>query len=106
MGYEEVSKAYRNYDIEADRVMISRDVTLNESELAFSPTLSQESVDDTALDFGSMSISDEPCIMHLKQTGKRKNRSNSQEQAYQRTLPPRSGVGLEEASAPDNFESR
>jgi hypothetical protein len=68
--------------------------------------LPQEVVDDTALNFDSMSISDEPCIMHLKQTGKRKNRSNSQEQAYQRTLPPRSGVGLEEASAPDNFESR
>ena len=26
MGYEEVSKAYRVYDIEADRVVISRDV--------------------------------------------------------------------------------
>ena len=80
MGYEEVSKAYHIYDIEADRVMISRDVTYNESVFAFSPTLPQESVDDTALAFDSMIISDEPHPMQFKQTGKRKDRSNNQEQ--------------------------
>ena len=64
-----MSKAYRIYDIEADRVMISRDVTFNESKFAFSPTLPQETVDDTALDFDSMSISDELHPMQFKQTG-------------------------------------
>ena len=35
MGYEEVSKAYRVYDIEAGRVMITRDVTFDETNLDF-----------------------------------------------------------------------
>ena len=105
MGYEEVSKAYRVYDIEADQVVISRDVTFDESTFGFSPTLPQEIVDDTALDIKSMDISDEPRIMQFKQAGKRKSRSNSQEQVLQRTLPERRGTGLEEASSPDDFES-
>uniref|UniRef100_A0AAV1TXN3 Reverse transcriptase Ty1/copia-type domain-containing protein n=1 Tax=Peronospora matthiolae TaxID=2874970 RepID=A0AAV1TXN3_9STRA len=105
MGYEEVSKAYRVYDIEAEQVVISRDVTFDESTLGFSPTLPQEIVDDTALDIESMNISDEPHPMQFKQTGKRKSRSNSQEQVLQRTLLERRGTGLEEASAPDDSES-
>ena len=86
--------------------MISRDVTFNESKFAFSPTLPQETVDDTALDFDSMSISDELHPMQFKQTGKRKDRSNNQEQAFQRTPSARHGAGLEEASAPEDLESR
>ena len=86
--------------------MISRDVTFNESKFAFSPTLPQETVDDTALDFDSMSISDELHPMQFKQTGKRKDRSNNQEQAFQRTPSARHGAGLEEASAPEGLESR
>uniref|UniRef100_A0AAV1UX72 Retroviral polymerase SH3-like domain-containing protein n=1 Tax=Peronospora matthiolae TaxID=2874970 RepID=A0AAV1UX72_9STRA len=105
MGYEEVSKAYRVYDIEADQVVISRDVTFDEPTFGFSPTLPQEIVDDTALDVESMNISDEPHPMEFKQIGKRKSRSNSQEQALQRTLPERRGTGFEEASAPDDFET-
>uniref|UniRef100_A0AAV1UPL8 Reverse transcriptase Ty1/copia-type domain-containing protein n=1 Tax=Peronospora matthiolae TaxID=2874970 RepID=A0AAV1UPL8_9STRA len=105
MGYEEVSKSYRAYDIEADQVVISRDVTFDESTLGFSPRLLQEIVDDTALDIESMDISDEPHPMQFKQTGKRKSRSNSQEQVLQRTLLERRGTGLEEASAPDDSES-
>uniref|UniRef100_A0AAV1VJD1 Reverse transcriptase Ty1/copia-type domain-containing protein n=1 Tax=Peronospora matthiolae TaxID=2874970 RepID=A0AAV1VJD1_9STRA len=105
MGYEEVSKAYRVYDIEADQVVISRDVTFDEPTFGFSPTLPQEIVDDTALDIESMNISDEPHPMQFKQIGKRKSRSNSQEQALQRTLPERRGTGFEEASAPDDFET-
>uniref|UniRef100_A0AAV1UXY0 Reverse transcriptase Ty1/copia-type domain-containing protein n=1 Tax=Peronospora matthiolae TaxID=2874970 RepID=A0AAV1UXY0_9STRA len=105
MGYEEVSKAYRVYEIEADQVVISRDVTFDEPTFGFSPTLPQEIVDDTALDIESMNISDEPHPMEFKKTGKRKSRSNSQEQALQRTLPERRGTGFEEASAPDDFET-
>uniref|UniRef100_A0AAV1TK40 Retroviral polymerase SH3-like domain-containing protein n=1 Tax=Peronospora matthiolae TaxID=2874970 RepID=A0AAV1TK40_9STRA len=105
MGYEEVSKAYRVYDIGADQVVISRDVTFDESTFGFSPMLLQEIVDDTALDIESMNISDEPHPMQFKKIGKRKSRSNSQEQALQRTLPERRGTGFEEASAPDEFET-
>ena len=71
MGYEEVSKAYRVYDIEADQVMISRDVTFDESTFVFLQTLPQEIVDDTALEFDSINISDEHCTTQFKQTGKR-----------------------------------
>uniref|UniRef100_A0AAV1VCV7 Reverse transcriptase Ty1/copia-type domain-containing protein n=1 Tax=Peronospora matthiolae TaxID=2874970 RepID=A0AAV1VCV7_9STRA len=42
--------------------------------------------------------------MQFKQTGKRKSRSNSQEQVLQQTLLERRGTGLEEASALDDFE--
>ena len=105
MGYEEVSKAYRIYDIEAGQVVISRDVTFDESTFGFSPTLPQEIVDDTALEFDSINISDEPCTTQLKQTGKRKHRSSNQEQDFQRTIPARHAAGLEEASAPDDFVS-
>uniref|UniRef100_A0AAV1UEL5 Reverse transcriptase Ty1/copia-type domain-containing protein n=1 Tax=Peronospora matthiolae TaxID=2874970 RepID=A0AAV1UEL5_9STRA len=52
-----------------------------------------------------MNISDEPHPMQFKKTGKRKSRSNSQEQALQRTLPELRGTGLEEVSALDDFES-
>uniref|UniRef100_A0AAV1TFT7 Retroviral polymerase SH3-like domain-containing protein n=1 Tax=Peronospora matthiolae TaxID=2874970 RepID=A0AAV1TFT7_9STRA len=56
MGYEEVVKAYRVYDIEADQVVISRDVTFDESTFGFSPTLPQEIVHDTALDTESLTV--------------------------------------------------
>uniref|UniRef100_A0AAV1TK72 Integrase catalytic domain-containing protein n=1 Tax=Peronospora matthiolae TaxID=2874970 RepID=A0AAV1TK72_9STRA len=102
MGYEEVSKAYRVYDIEADQVVISHNATFDESTLGFSPMLPQENVDDTALDIESMIISDEPHPMQFKQNGKRKSRSNSQEQVLQRTLLKSRGAGLEEASTIDD----
>uniref|UniRef100_A0AAV1V0P1 Retroviral polymerase SH3-like domain-containing protein n=1 Tax=Peronospora matthiolae TaxID=2874970 RepID=A0AAV1V0P1_9STRA len=82
MGYEEVSKAYRVYDIEADQVVISRDVTFDESTFGFSPTLPQEIVDDTALDVESMNTSDAPHPMEFKQIGKRKSRSNAKNKFY------------------------
>ena len=85
--------------------MISRDVTFNKSTFGFSPTLPQEILEDTALDFESMNIGDGPHITQFKQAGKRKNRSNNQEQASQRILPARRGARLEEASAPEDFES-
>ena len=59
-----------------DHLVTSRDVTFDESTFAFSPTARQEIINDTALDFNSMDINDEPCIIQFKPTGKR-NRSNS-----------------------------
>ena len=104
LGYEEASKVYRIYDIEADQAVISRDVTFDESTFGFVQTLLQDVVDDAVLDFDSMSISSEPATTELKQTDKRKNRSNNQEQVFKR--PACHGAGLEEISAPDDFESR
>ncbi|KAG2876788.1 hypothetical protein PC115_g23527 [Phytophthora cactorum] len=49
LGYEEVSKAYRLYAIEAGQVVISRDVNFDESTFGLSPPISDEDVDD--LDF-------------------------------------------------------
>ena len=103
IGYEEVSKAYRIYDIEADQVVISRDVTFDKSTFGLSPALPQETVDDAVLDFDSMNISDELCTTQFKQTGKRKSRLNSHEQVNQRTRSAGSEAGLEEASAPNDF---
>ena len=49
MGYEEVSKAYLTYDIEADQVLISRDVTFDKSTFGFLLMLPQDVVDDAVL---------------------------------------------------------
>ncbi|KAG3002461.1 hypothetical protein PC120_g19715 [Phytophthora cactorum] len=54
LGYEEMSKAYRLYDIEAGQVVISRDVNFDESTFGLSPPISDEDVDD--LDFDSLDI--------------------------------------------------
>ncbi|POM76995.1 Hypothetical protein PHPALM_5696 [Phytophthora palmivora] len=58
LGYEEVSKAYRVYDIEAGKVVISRDVNFDESTFGLAQPISDEDVDDTALDFASLDIDD------------------------------------------------
>lgn len=42
MGYEKVSKAYRVNDIEAYQVVISRNITFDESTFSISTTLPQE----------------------------------------------------------------
>ncbi|KAG4029055.1 hypothetical protein PC123_g29080 [Phytophthora cactorum] len=57
LGYEEVSKAYRLYDIEAGQVVISRDVNFDESAFGLSPRISDEDVDD--LDVDSLDIDDD-----------------------------------------------
>ena len=49
MGYEEVSKAYRIYDIEADQVVISPDVTFDKSTFGSLPMMPQDVVDDAVL---------------------------------------------------------
>ena len=49
LGYEEVSKVYRVYDIEARQAIISRDVNFNESTFGCSPLLTYEDIDDFGL---------------------------------------------------------
>ena len=57
LGYEEVSKAYRVYDIEAGQVIISRDVNFDESAFGLSSATTDEDADD--FDFDSLELNDE-----------------------------------------------
>ncbi|KAG2962578.1 Retrovirus-related Pol polyprotein from transposon TNT 1-94 [Phytophthora cactorum] len=87
LGYEEVSKAYRLYDIEAGQVVISRDVTFDESSL--------------------ISDADTAGPTEFKQAGKRKVRSSDADGMSASSRSVRHATGLEEASAPDDsFERR
>ena len=56
MGYEEASKAYRVFDMEAGQVVITRDVNFDESAFGLSPTIPDEVVEDAALDFDLLAI--------------------------------------------------
>ena len=105
MGYEEVSKAYRVYDIEAKKVVISRDVNFDESVFGFSSLIDDEVLDN--FDFNTLDLNDEvsrPTI--FTQAGKRKSRSSNEDEAVSRPRAVRQRPGLEEASAPDNHPSR
>ncbi|KAG2887557.1 hypothetical protein PC114_g18783 [Phytophthora cactorum] len=83
LGYEEVSKAYRLYDIEAGQVVISRDVNFDESTFGLSPPISDEDVND--LDFDSLDIdNDGSRETEYKQAGKRKSRPSDEDEAARR----------------------
>ncbi|KAG3044906.1 hypothetical protein PI125_g27150 [Phytophthora idaei] len=100
LGYEEVFKAYRLYDIEAGQVVISRDVNFDESTFGLSPPISDEDVDD--LDFASLDIdNDGSRETEYKQAGKRKSRPSDEDEAGRRPRAVRYRPGLEEASAPN-----
>lgn len=102
MGYEEVSKAYRVFDIEAGQVMIIRDVTFDESKFGFSMEPSSEEVDDAMLDLDLLEINDDDMRqVNYKQTVKRKTRPSSN---VTRSAPRR--TGLEESSAPEELFAR
>uniref|UniRef100_A0AAV1U725 Reverse transcriptase Ty1/copia-type domain-containing protein n=1 Tax=Peronospora matthiolae TaxID=2874970 RepID=A0AAV1U725_9STRA len=105
VGYEEVSKAYRVYDIKAGQVVISRDVNFEESTFGLQLPITDEDVDD--LDFELLDLDDEELRqMEYKQTGKRKNRLNDEDTAPPRPRAVRQRPGLEESSAPENNSSR
>uniref|UniRef100_A0AAV1UKJ8 Integrase catalytic domain-containing protein n=1 Tax=Peronospora matthiolae TaxID=2874970 RepID=A0AAV1UKJ8_9STRA len=105
VGYEEVSKAYRVFDIEEGRVVVSRDVNFDESTFGLQLPITDEDVDD--LDFELLDLDDEELRqMEYKQTGKRKNRLNDEDTAAPRPRAVRQRPGLEESSAPENNSSR
>ena len=56
VSYEEVSKSYRVYDIDAQQVVICRDATFDESSLG---DLSVNISDKANLDFDALEISDD-----------------------------------------------
>ncbi|KAE8962877.1 hypothetical protein PR001_g29558 [Phytophthora rubi] len=97
MGYEERSKACRVYDIEAGQVVISRDVTFDESSFGESKAVANEEVDQLTDYFDDMQVPDESGPRVFTQAGKRKSRSDNQDRDNVRR--PRRGAGLEEASA-------
>ncbi|KAH7460339.1 Retrovirus-related Pol polyprotein from transposon TNT 1-94 [Phytophthora ramorum] len=108
LGYEQVSKAYRLYDIEAGQVVVSRDVNFDESAFGLSAHTSDEDVDDAALDLDALDLDDNdgPRQMSFKQAGKRKSRPSGDDDTARRSRPVRHRAGLEEASAPDVSSSR
>uniref|UniRef100_A0AAV1VBT5 Integrase catalytic domain-containing protein n=1 Tax=Peronospora matthiolae TaxID=2874970 RepID=A0AAV1VBT5_9STRA len=105
VGYEEVSKAYRVFDIEEGQVVVSRDVNFDESTFGLQLPITDEDVDD--LDFELLDLDDEELRqMEYQQTGKRKNRLNDEDTAAPRPRAVRQRPGLEESSAPENNSSR
>uniref|UniRef100_A0AAV1TDK8 Integrase catalytic domain-containing protein n=1 Tax=Peronospora matthiolae TaxID=2874970 RepID=A0AAV1TDK8_9STRA len=105
LGYEEVSKAYRVYDIEAGQVMVSRDVNFDESAFGMSMLISDDDVD--GLDFESIDLDDEePRPRHFKQTEKRKAQPSHDNDDASMPRAVRQRPGLEESSAPDDISSR
>ena len=107
MGYEEVSKAYRVYDIEAGQVVISRDVTFDESTFGFSTVSASDDDEDVALDLDSLDIGDDNVgPTTYQQTGKRKNHSRGVGSTPANTHSVTRGAGLEESSAPENTFQR
>ncbi|KAG6619109.1 putative integrase [Phytophthora cinnamomi] len=102
MGYEERSKAYRVYDIEAGQVVISRDVTFDESSFDDSKAADGEEVNRLTDVFDDMQVSDDSGTRVFTQAGKRKSRPDNQDRDNVRR--PRRSAGLEEASAPGRSE--
>ena len=98
MGYEEVSKAYRAYDIEAGQVVVSRDVNFDESIFGLSPMITDDIFD--GLDFESLDLVDEGLRpTSFTQSRKRKNRPSNEDEAVSRPRAVRQRPGLEEENA-------
>ena len=108
VGYEEVSKAYRVYDIDAQRVVISRDVTFDESSLGDLSANIFDDLEEANLDFDALEISDDDSsyTMDFKQTGNRKDRSSDFNRSFKVSSPDYRKAGLEEIIAPEELESR
>ncbi|CAI5732013.1 unnamed protein product [Peronospora farinosa] len=107
MGYEEVSKAYRVYDIEAGQVVISRDVTFDKSSFGFSPMSASEDDEDVTLVLDSLDICDNNAgPTTYQQTGKRKNDSRGVGSTPFNPHSVTRRAGLEESSASENTFQR
>ncbi|CAH0520483.1 unnamed protein product [Peronospora belbahrii] len=104
-SYEEVSKAYRVFDIEEGRVVVSRDVNFDESSFGLSPPVEDDVVDD--LDFDSLGLDDEGLRqMEYQQTVKRTNCSSDEDAADRPPRTVRQRPGLDISSEPKNDSPR
>uniref|UniRef100_A0AAV1VCZ5 Integrase catalytic domain-containing protein n=1 Tax=Peronospora matthiolae TaxID=2874970 RepID=A0AAV1VCZ5_9STRA len=102
MGYEEASKAYRVYDIEAGQVVISRDIIFDESTFDFSMDRPSDDDEDAELDLDLLAINEDDVRQTVyKQAGKRKSEARP---GMLRSARPR--TGLEQASAPEHVSNR
>uniref|UniRef100_A0AAV1UX95 Retroviral polymerase SH3-like domain-containing protein n=1 Tax=Peronospora matthiolae TaxID=2874970 RepID=A0AAV1UX95_9STRA len=81
VGYEEALKSYQVYDVDAGKVVVSRDVNFDESTFGLPPPITDEGADD--LDFKLLN-DEEPRQVEYKQTGKRKSRLDDEDAAAQR----------------------
>ncbi|KAG6586647.1 Integrase catalytic core protein [Phytophthora cinnamomi] len=86
MGCEERSKAYRVYDIEAGQVVISRDVTFDESSFDDSKADAGEEVNRFTDVFDDMQVSDDSVTRVFTQAGKRKSRLDNQDRGNVRLV--------------------
>uniref|UniRef100_A0AAV1UAA9 Integrase catalytic domain-containing protein n=1 Tax=Peronospora matthiolae TaxID=2874970 RepID=A0AAV1UAA9_9STRA len=83
MGYEEALKAYRVYDIEVGQVVISRDITFDESAFDFSMDRSSDDDEDAELDLNLLAVNDDDVRQTtFKQTGKRKSEASTDTDVY------------------------
>uniref|UniRef100_A0AAV1TGH5 Reverse transcriptase Ty1/copia-type domain-containing protein n=1 Tax=Peronospora matthiolae TaxID=2874970 RepID=A0AAV1TGH5_9STRA len=86
-------------------VVISRDVSFDESTFGLPLLITDEDADD--LDFELLDLNDEePRLVEYKQTGKRKNRLSDEDTAAPRPRAVRQRPGLEKSSAPESNSSR
>uniref|UniRef100_A0AAV1TG08 Integrase catalytic domain-containing protein n=1 Tax=Peronospora matthiolae TaxID=2874970 RepID=A0AAV1TG08_9STRA len=102
MGYEEASKAYRVYDIEAGQVVISRDIIFDGSTFDFSMDRPSDDDENAEVDLDLLAINEDDVRQTVyKQTGKRKSEAIP---GMSRSARPR--TGLEQASAPEHVSNR
>ena len=70
----------------------------------FSPAVPKDVVDNAELGLDALDIDDGPPNMMHKQSGKRNNRTSTQDHAFQQTSSASPGAGFEEAIAPDDLD--
>ncbi|POM73090.1 Integrase catalytic core protein [Phytophthora palmivora] len=98
VGYEERSKAYQVYDIEAGKVVISRDVTFDESSFDTFKVVSDEEVEEIANHLDDMQVSDDCGTKEFFQEGKRK--SHPEHEDRDNVQCPRHKATTEDSATP------
>ncbi|CEG39828.1 FOG: Transposon-encoded proteins with TYA, reverse transcriptase, integrase domains in various combinations [Plasmopara halstedii] len=101
VGYDELPKAYRVYDIQAQQVVISRDVLFDESCSGDLEVDTLDDVDAANLDFGLLEIEDDDYLYttSFTQKGKRKLWTQEHNPTCKGPGSKYCQTGLEEASA-------
>ncbi|CEG49316.1 FOG: Transposon-encoded proteins with TYA, reverse transcriptase, integrase domains in various combinations [Plasmopara halstedii] len=110
VGYEELSKAYRIYDIGAGQVVISRDVNFDESSFGFSAASYSDDEDDEfgIFDLDSLDIMKSAPPSDFRLTRRRKKRSATRDanRMSQSHHHQHQRASLVETSAPEDLYER